>query len=179
MTARDRMVAALMDFVIPQLKTQGFRGTFPNYRKLTPTCVQLISFQFSGLDQSFCVNLAKCPRQGLDFRLGEYLAPEKVTALHCPHKLILGAQNGYIYHWYKYNPRPHELKRQAQYPFLTMYKDTPLKYVHIAQEVLQTLKEEGSQYWEAEPDWWDGGDLPEFNGLLFSIQEGINNLVLQ
>jgi hypothetical protein len=45
--ARDKMIAALQKCVVPVLRTEGFRGTFPDFRRLTENAIHLLTFQFN------------------------------------------------------------------------------------------------------------------------------------
>lgn len=52
------MRQALPDMVVPYLKTQGFSGSFPCFRRQSGEQQQLLDFQFNRFGRSFAVNLS-------------------------------------------------------------------------------------------------------------------------
>lgn len=55
MTNREIMLSALKSTVIKDLKSQGFVGTYPNFKKITPDGIELIYFQTNKYGGSFTV----------------------------------------------------------------------------------------------------------------------------
>ncbi|MGO4134258.1 DUF4304 domain-containing protein [Rhizobium brockwellii] len=52
MASRQEINAAIKSNVLPKLKSQGFSGSFPHFRRIEGDMVDLISFQFDrhGID---------------------------------------------------------------------------------------------------------------------------------
>ncbi|SFG83824.1 protein of unknown function [Desulfotomaculum arcticum] len=167
---KRKMTEAIIDWVVPFLKDRGFSGFFPNYRRMRSCCLELISFQFSCCDQSFCVNIGKCPPEGIRYKTGEFVGPSAVTALHCPVRFYLGVQNDDSCHWFKYNPRKQELKLKDCCSFITMYKDTPLKYTHIADDIVALIVNQADSWWENSEAWWEK-ELPVYNKMFMDFYE--------
>ena len=58
MTNREIMLKTLNNTVIKSLKTQGFIGKYPDFKKITPDCIELISFQTNKYGGSFTVEVS-------------------------------------------------------------------------------------------------------------------------
>lgn len=175
--ARDKMVTALNDWMVPHLMEKGFKGTFPTFRRFSPDCVHLITFQFTAFDSAFCVNIAKCCPEGITFKLGEYIPSNCASAHHCPEKLRLGVTAKQSSHWFKYNPTQHEIKMKDKFPFMTMYPESMFKYKHVVDDIIYLLDSQGESWWMESDDWWLHR-TPEYNRLLFSIQNCVDAVVL-
>ncbi|MDQ0227818.1 DUF4304 domain-containing protein [Metabacillus niabensis] len=82
MAAKERlvMIKALKKIVVPYLREQGFKGSFPHYRRQNEENMDLITFQFNRYGGSFVVILAICPIEGLTMSWGEEIPANKVTA---------------------------------------------------------------------------------------------------
>jgi len=59
--ARDKLIAALKEIVLPTLRNMGFRGSFPHFRRERDEQLDLLTFQFSRWGGSFVVEIAYCP----------------------------------------------------------------------------------------------------------------------
>jgi|GEM_PF-1627870 len=169
--ARAKMIRALVDWVAPYLKESGFKGVFPNYTRIRPGHLELITFQFSCCDPSFCVCVSKCPPGGIRFSNGLQVKQRDVTALHSPDRLYLGVQNGCTCHWFKYDARQSELRMKENFNFMTMYKDTPLKYKYIADDIVKLIEEQAEPWWQKSSAWWLGTDPPVYNKLFWEAQQ--------
>ncbi|MFS0881099.1 DUF4304 domain-containing protein [Metabacillus niabensis] len=82
MAAKERlvMIKALKKIVVPYLREQGFKGSFPHYRRQNEENMDLITFQFNRYGGSFVVELAICPKDGVTMSWGEKVPANKVTA---------------------------------------------------------------------------------------------------
>jgi len=76
------MVAELKNVVIPALRAKGFSGSFPHFRRIRATQIDLLTFQFSMFGPTFCVNLHACPPTGYTDYTGKHTPPNKVTVTH-------------------------------------------------------------------------------------------------
>lgn len=173
------MIDAIKEWVVPPLFEVGFKGVFPHYCRQTPEVIELIYFHFSGFDQSFCIEVAKAPTTGVVYKDGLSVAPSEVTVVHCPVKLVLGAKDPAGYFWFKFNPTNHELKLQEHVPFIKMYKDTPLKYKKISEDILMLLGTQAKRYWEEAESWWEAGISPYYNRLFMEIHADIEAITLR
>ena len=76
---RDVMIKSLKQNVIPVLREQGFKGSFPHlYRKLENK-TDLIMFQFSNWGGVLYVEISLCPSEGIiDSITGKHIPVNKV-----------------------------------------------------------------------------------------------------
>jgi hypothetical protein len=95
------MIVALRREVVPRLRTRGFRGSFPHFRRRGPERIDLLSFQFDRTGGGFVVEAATCPVSGFVPGWGEI--PNKVTAQHVGNRLRLGAVDAGNDHWFRYD----------------------------------------------------------------------------
>lgn len=92
--ARNMMDNTLKKVVIPVLRVQGFKGSFPHFRRENENNIDLITFQFNKWGGSFVVELAICPINGATMSWGEQVPPNKVTVHHINRRYRLGAKSG-------------------------------------------------------------------------------------
>ncbi|MBD8069668.1 DUF4304 domain-containing protein [Bacillus sp. PS06] len=90
---RTMMVTALKQVVIPILREQGFKGSFPHFRRANENNIDLITFQFNKWGGSFVIEVATCPKEGTTMYWGEKIPPNKVTAHHINERFRLGAKS--------------------------------------------------------------------------------------
>ncbi|MCM3666268.1 DUF4304 domain-containing protein [Mesobacillus subterraneus] len=89
---RKMMDTALKKIVIPILWDQGFKGSFPHFRK-NNDYIDLVTFQFNKWGGSFIVELAVSPLEGITEPWGEHISPNKITAHHINKRHRLGAKS--------------------------------------------------------------------------------------
>jgi len=90
---RKNMDTAIKDIIIPVLRQQGFKGSFPHFRRMNETNIDLLTFQFNRWGGSFVVELTICPVEGITMHWGEVIKPNKVTAHHINKRVRLGAKS--------------------------------------------------------------------------------------
>jgi hypothetical protein len=76
----DRMIKALKEIVVPRLREQGFKGSFPHFRRAGKDKIDLITFQFDKWGGGFLIEISQCPPDGISTYFGEHIPPNKVTA---------------------------------------------------------------------------------------------------
>ena len=81
---RKEMDRALTAFVLPMLRAQGFKGSFPHFRRSREQGIDLITFQFDRQGGGFVVEIARCAAEGYVTDWGEAIAPGKVRAWDIP-----------------------------------------------------------------------------------------------
>ncbi len=79
--SRKKIDEALKRIVLPALREKGFTGTLPHLRKITPSEIHLISFQFNKYGGGFVVEIAKTKNEPFRTRSGEIIEPKKLIAL--------------------------------------------------------------------------------------------------
>ena len=60
----EAMVTELGKVVVPVLRSKGFRGAFPHFRRAGSHGVDLLTFQFDKHGGGFVVEIAQCPSEG-------------------------------------------------------------------------------------------------------------------
>ena len=126
------MVAALKDVVVPKLRSEGFSGSFPHFRRSKEGMIDVLTFQFSRWGGSFVVEVASCPADGVTLSWGEHVPPNKVKAHHIGYRLRLGAKP------------PAKVDHSFDYESATYGERI---YRMVAEEVLEYLPQ-AERYWE-------------------------------
>ncbi|WP_342541960.1 DUF4304 domain-containing protein [Paenisporosarcina sp. FSL H8-0542] len=90
---RKMMDNALKKIVIPALRKQEFKGSFPHFRRTNEKIIDLITIQFNRLGGSFGVELETCPIEGVTMSWGEKIPPNKATTHHLNNRFRLGAKS--------------------------------------------------------------------------------------
>ena len=80
MADRAKMMAELKRTVLPYLRSAGFKGSFPHFRRPQPDMVDLITFQFDQRGRGLVIELARCPISGTTTHWGEHIPAAKVRA---------------------------------------------------------------------------------------------------
>ncbi len=62
--------------ILPFIRLNGFKGSFPNLRRLKNEQLNLLSFQFHRFGDSFTIEIANCPPEGVEIN-NLKLPPEK------------------------------------------------------------------------------------------------------
>jgi hypothetical protein len=88
---RAKMIGMIKQLVVPQLRERGFTGSFPHFRRLRGTKVDILAFQFSKWGGSFVVEAASCSSSGVTLSRGEHVAAKDVKAHHIFPRLRLGS----------------------------------------------------------------------------------------
>lgn len=98
---RDNMVSTLKKIVVPILRAKGFKGSFPNFRRITDNKIDLLTFQFDRYGGGFVIEVAVCHPEGVTHYWGEKVPPNKVSAhdLHPDSRLRLKGNEG---DWFRY-----------------------------------------------------------------------------
>ena len=103
---RECMNAALKRVLVPHLRSNGFTGTLPHFRRKLESRIDLLSVQFFSGGGSFVVEIASCEPTG--HRLNwKHVEPTKVTAQHIGDpRPRLGSPNFPRHgdHWFRFAP---------------------------------------------------------------------------
>ncbi|MEC4168752.1 MULTISPECIES: DUF4304 domain-containing protein [unclassified Pseudomonas] len=133
---REKIDAALKEHVVPVLRSMGFKGSFPHFRRNTGQQIDLLTFQFDKHGGGFVIEVAVSPTEGVTLHWGEQIPAAKVVATHLhPNKRIrLGAAMEGD-HWFRYDNKGTRTTR---------FEDT-------AREVLPYLSAEATDHWAKGP----------------------------
>jgi hypothetical protein len=127
------MIAALREVVVPALRDMGFAGSFPHFRRIRGSQVDLLTFQFNGYGGSFVVEVAHCQPSGVTTHWGKHIPAKEVRAhdIHPKQRLRLGSHPPQqADHWFYYEP-----ERSG------IYTDT-------AVELLPLLRRDAEHFWQ-------------------------------
>ena len=79
---REKVNEILKFRVIPILRKEGFKGSFPHFRRQNGKHIDIIGFQFSQWGPQFCIEIALAPIDGIKLQDGKFIPPEKVKHYH-------------------------------------------------------------------------------------------------
>ena len=132
--ARDKMIAALKEMVVPTLRDLGFRGSFPHFRRQREEQLDLLTFQFSQWGGSFIVEISYCCPAGYTLHTGEVVSPDRARVHHQDiyRRLRLGVRPppNNRDHWFQFEP------------------DSKANYTDTALEILPLLRTQAEFYWQ-------------------------------
>ena len=95
--------------VIPKLRAAGFKGSFPHFRRVAPSSIDLLTFQFDKYGGGFVVEIARCPSEGFTTSWGKYIPPNKVTAFDLyERKRIQATRGSGLDKWFRFDDGNYE-----------------------------------------------------------------------
>jgi hypothetical protein len=143
--SRDKMIEALRRIAVPTLRDMGFRGSFPHFKRVRNSQIDLLMFQFNRWGGSFVVEVAFCDPAGWTHRNGRHVTPEKVRVgdISPKQRLRLGSHPPkQADHWFSFEPECNSI-----------YADTAL-------EALSLIRSQGDDFWRThkpamvtDPSW--------------------------
>ena len=74
------MKQALKEIFVPALRSAGFKGSLPHFRRVQEDQIDLITVQFDKWGGGFVLEISKCSPESFTTSWGKYIAPNKVTA---------------------------------------------------------------------------------------------------
>lgn len=76
--------------VIPVLRASGFKGSYPNLKRIKEDQIDLIGFQFSQWGPQLYINIAIAPKEGITLLNGKHFPPDKLKYYHSGKRTRLG-----------------------------------------------------------------------------------------
>jgi hypothetical protein len=76
----DSMVAELKSTVISKLRAQGFKGSYPHFRRFVENRVDLLTFQHDKWGGGFVIEIAHAPAEGVTTDWGQAISANRITA---------------------------------------------------------------------------------------------------
>ena len=80
MSDREAMISELKRVVQPHLRSIGFSGSFPHFRKIGLTTIELVTFQFDRNGGGFVIEIARAPVSGITTSWGAHIPANKTKA---------------------------------------------------------------------------------------------------
>jgi hypothetical protein len=109
MSNRDAMISEIKSVVQPFLRSNGFTGSFPHYRKKTSTGIDLLTVQFDRHGGGFVIEIARCAVDGITTAWGTSVPPERVRAwdVHPNYRKRVQPREGVgTDSWFRYDDTP-------------------------------------------------------------------------
>lgn len=100
--SRDEMIRELKRVVVPVLRSLGFKGSFPHFRRASGPQIDLLTFQFSMGGGRFVVEIGKFPSEGYEL-YGTLIPAAEVRMPHLLRRMRLGAKDESGDHWFDYD----------------------------------------------------------------------------
>jgi hypothetical protein len=108
-TSRDLMIDALKRIAIPPMRSIGFRGSFPYFRRTLRGEVHLLTFQFDKWGGGFIVEIGHAPASVFTTTWGKQILPDKLRTTDLPlsHRVRLSPEvsPGKDY-WFRFDLQP-------------------------------------------------------------------------
>ena len=138
---RTEIETALKECFVEAIRNEGFKGSFPHFRRAVGNTLQLITFQFFSSGGSFVVELGQCDSGGFTTSWGKHIPPNKARATDVWPRLRLGSNpaNNQDDHWYSFGPRSYEPSQQVK---------SKSHYCNIAKQVLDDFGSQAESWWE-------------------------------
>jgi hypothetical protein len=106
---RDLMDEAIRSTILPKLRSMGFKGSLPHFRRVRETYIDLLSFQHFSAGGSLVVEIARAPVGGFVTSWGKAIPANKLNVTYIAERLRLGCDphvGGD--HWFVYGPRSYD-----------------------------------------------------------------------
>ena len=139
---RESMNLAIKEYVIPELQTRGFQGSFPHFRRFMKKEIHLLTFQYDSNGGGFVIEVAKADNEPFQTQWGTVIEPKKLTALDLENRVRIHPdglrENSTPDMWFRYDKR-------AFFIFNIFKK--------VARQVLQNL-DIAEKVWRANKHVW-------------------------
>ncbi|RFZ91770.1 DUF4304 domain-containing protein [Mucilaginibacter conchicola] len=119
--------------VIPFLRAEGFKGSYPHFTRIKSDRINLLTFQFSMYSSRFVVEIANCGVKG-NIVFGKQVEPSKSRVHYQGKRLRVGSIKHKTDHWFEF---------EKKLIFSDIYKKR-------AKEII-TLWPEAEKWWEENP----------------------------
>jgi hypothetical protein len=143
--SRNKMIDAIRHVVVPTLRDMGFRGSYPHFKRIRDSQIDLLMFQFNRYGGSFVVEVAFCDPAGWTHANGRYIPAKEVQVgdISPRQRLRLGScPPKQADHWFSFEPESSSI-----------YTDTAL-------EALSLIRSQGEDFWRThkpailtDPSW--------------------------
>ena len=77
---REAINSALAQLVVPELRSHGFKGSMPHFRRNARGAIELLTFQFDRHGGGFVIEISRCSEHGFTTSWGKQISANKVTA---------------------------------------------------------------------------------------------------
>ena len=133
------MELAIKAIVIPHLRTLGFKGSMPHFRRQVNGKADLLTFQFNLSGGSFVVELSVCSEANIAGHWRADLTFKNVTAHDMGFRRRLGSTSQSSDHWFVYGKKNYEPGHEAI--------ESQMHYEKIAAEVASLVQTQATDWW--------------------------------
>lgn len=99
---RKKMDEAIMEIVIPFLRSLNFKGSYPNFRRENNGQLNLLTIQFSLYAPKFVVEISNCPSTGYTTSWGKSLKPSECRVNYMSNRHRIGSKKHNTDYWYDF-----------------------------------------------------------------------------
>jgi len=155
MSQGKEMRTALKKYVIPFLRENKFKGSYPHLRRVVDNNLELITFQFMRGGGSFTVNLGKCPLDNIIDYKGNKMELNEVTAydrIRNGYQTRMSPNKEKVDHWFIFDcgiAYPQKIKKKINDSFYyngfssIYYGKEEDKYIRISEYVINMFETVG------------------------------------
>jgi len=128
------MDKAIKEIAIPFFREQGFKGSFPHFRRTKEDRINLLTFQFSLYSAQFVVEISNCSVNGILTSWNKEIKPANCTAHDMLRRYRIGSIKNKTDYWFDFS---------KELIFLNIYKKR-------ANEIIK-LWYEAEKWWQDDP----------------------------
>lgn len=103
---RNKMDKAIKEIIIPFLRNEKFKGSFPHFRRENNGQLNLLTFQFSLYSPKFIVEISNCSIDGMTTTFGKEVKPAQCRVHYMFNRLRIGSLKSGTDHWYDFDKQP-------------------------------------------------------------------------
>lgn len=93
----------IKEIIIPFLRNEQFKGSYPHFRREKNGQLNLLTFQFSLYSPQFVVEISNCPIGGMTTSFGKEVKPAECRVHYMGNRMRIGnLKNGTDY-WYDFD----------------------------------------------------------------------------
>ncbi len=123
----DMMRHTIKEIIVPFLRSIEFKGSFPNFKRISKDKADFINFQFSQFGKKFAINIAICSPNGVTSANGTKISIEKVKIrnIYYPNNIRLCETEKVKDYWFDYEDGDYyKVAKEAE----TMIKKTAISW---------------------------------------------------
>lgn len=131
---------AIKEITIPFLREQGFKGSFPHFRRIKEDRINLLTFQFSLSSAKFVVEISNCSINGILTSWGKEIKPANCTAHDMDRRHRIGSIKNNTDYWFDFS---------KESIFLNTYKKRAKEIIKLWHEAEKWWRENPDEQWHA------------------------------
>ena len=100
------MDKAIKEIIIPFLRNEQFKGSYPHFRRKKNGQLNLLTFQFSLYSPQFVVEISNCPIGGMTTSFGKEVNQAQCRVQYMGNRLRIGSLKSGTDFWYNFDKQP-------------------------------------------------------------------------